>query len=88
MRNRRAPYPKKRMRMCGLFFCFILLSHILVSNGQQKKVPCWTRQKCDGCSKKSRIGPTSLCCEECAIGKLSVKVTKSKAYCWCVLPSE
>ncbi|GFY72978.1 uncharacterized protein TNIN_1772 [Trichonephila inaurata madagascariensis] len=78
------------MHAYGFLFCVILLSHILVSNGQQKRVPCWTRQKCDECSKtsESRIGQMSLCCEECAIGKLSVRVTRAKAYCWCVLPNE
>ncbi|GFV39305.1 hypothetical protein TNCV_1230071 [Trichonephila clavipes] len=38
--------------------------------------------------EQSRIGQMSLCCEECAIGKLSVRVSRAKAYCWCVLPNE
>ncbi|GIX79987.1 hypothetical protein CEXT_101702 [Caerostris extrusa] len=75
---------RKRMYTHGFLLCFILLSHILVCSSQQKRIPCWTRQKCDTCTRRSRIGQLSLCCEGCAVGKLSVRVTKAKAYCWCL----
>ncbi|CAL1292646.1 unnamed protein product [Larinioides sclopetarius] len=71
---------------------FVLLSSQVpenkVSDGQQKRVPCWTRRKCDTCTRKSRIGQMSLCCEECSVGKLNVRVTKSKVYCWCLVPNK
>ncbi|GBM54706.1 hypothetical protein AVEN_13054-1 [Araneus ventricosus] len=75
------------MHAYGFLICWILLSHVLVSDGQQKRVPCWTRQRCDKCTRKSRIGQMSLCCEECGVGKLNVRVTKSKVYCWCLVPN-
>ncbi|CAL1292647.1 unnamed protein product [Larinioides sclopetarius] len=37
---------------------------------------------------ESRIGQMSLCCEECSVGKLNVRVTKSKVYCWCLVPNK
>ncbi|KAF8793774.1 hypothetical protein HNY73_001816 [Argiope bruennichi] len=72
------------MHAYGFLICCIILSQVLISHSQQKRVPCWTRQKCDACTRKSRIGQMSLCCEECAVGKLNVRVTRSKVYCWCL----
>uniref|UniRef100_A0A4Q8K4W3 U72-Liphistoxin-Lth1a_1 n=1 Tax=Liphistius thaleban TaxID=1905330 RepID=A0A4Q8K4W3_9ARAC len=58
---------------------------ILVTEASKKgnKIPCWTRDKCNECSTRTKVGRMTLCCSNCTSGFLTLKIKKQKAFCWC-----